>query len=144
MSGSCTDVACGGACPPCANGKKCVADADCSSFACDSVSLTCVTPQCQDHRQDGVETDADCGGGFCPACVLGKACLADTDCTTFACDALKQVCVSNQCADHRTDGYETDIDCGGINCLSCGVGMGCHNSLDCQSGHACNGQHVCQ
>jgi len=143
-SGACTDVACGGACPPCVNGKKCLLDSDCSSFACDASSLTCITPQCQDHRQDGVETDADCGGGVCPACVLGKACIVDTDCGSLACDALKLTCISSPCADHRLDGYETDIDCGGGGCPACNVGQGCLSNFDCVSGHFCNSGHVCQ
>ncbi|HEY1532593.1 MAG TPA: hypothetical protein VGF76_01200 [Polyangiaceae bacterium] len=144
VSGSCTDVDCGGACPACESGKKCLGDADCSSFACDAVSLTCITPQCQDHHQDGVETDADCGGGFCPACVLSKGCLGDADCLTLACDALKLICVGNQCLDHRLDGYETDIDCGGGTCPACGVGASCHSNFDCPGGHFCNTSHVCQ
>jgi hypothetical protein len=144
VSGACTDLDCGGACPACANGKKCLADADCSSFACDAVSLTCITPQCQDHHQDGVETDADCGGGVCPACVLSKGCLVDADCTTMACDALKLSCVSSQCQDHRLDGYETDVDCGGGGCPACGIGAGCKTNFDCISGHFCNNSHVCQ
>ena len=143
VSGSCTDLDCGGACPPCANGKKCLADGDCASFACDAASLTCITPQCQDHRQDGVETDADCGGGFCTACVLGKGCLVDPDCLSLACDALTLTCINNSCADHRTDGDETDVDCGG-SCQPCSSGSGCHTSFDCYAGHFCNSKHVCQ
>ncbi len=144
VPGSCTDVDCGGICAPCATGKKCLADADCVSFACDAVSLTCVTPQCQDHRQDGDETDADCGGGFCPSCPLSKSCVVDTDCMSLSCDAIKLICINNQCADHRADGYETDVDCGGGNCNACAVGMKCMSSFDCQSGHFCNVMHVCQ
>ncbi|HTA89535.1 MAG TPA: hypothetical protein VK745_08165 [Polyangiaceae bacterium] len=144
VPGSCTDVGCGGICPPCATGKKCLADADCVSFACDAVSLTCVTPQCQDHRQDGDETDADCGGGFCPSCPLSKSCVVDTDCMSLSCDAIKLICINNQCADHRTDGYETDVDCGGGNCNACAVSQKCMSSFDCQPGHFCNVMHVCQ
>lgn len=139
VSGACTDVDCGGACPPCATGKKCLVDGDCASFACDVASKTCITPQCQDHHQDGVETDADCGGGVCPPCVLGKNCVLSEDCASQACDAIKLICVSNQCYDNRQDGYETDIDCGGINCQSCFVGAKCKTNLDCQSGHVCGG-----
>jgi hypothetical protein len=144
VEGTCTDVDCGGVCPACATGKKCLADADCESFACDAVSLTCVTPQCEDHRQDGVETDADCGGGFCTACPLAKGCEVDTDCISLACDALKLLCINNQCFDHRTDGSETDLDCGGGTCGSCGVGQKCGSSFDCQSGHVCNAGKTCQ
>ncbi|HWZ92925.1 MAG TPA: hypothetical protein VNW92_28865 [Polyangiaceae bacterium] len=144
VPGACTDVDCGGTCAPCATGKKCLADADCVSFACDAVSLKCVTPQCQDHRQDGDETDADCGGGFCPRCPLGEGCVVDTDCRSLACDAVKLICVSDQCADRRADGDETGVDCGGGSCGACQVGQTCKSNLDCQSGHICNAMHVCQ
>ena len=107
-------------------------------------ALPSLGPQCQDHRQDGVETDADCGGGFCSACVLGKSCIVNDDCVTLACDALKLSCVNNQCADHHLDGFETDVDCGGGGCGACWVGAKCGSNFDCQSGHFCNAQHVCQ
>ncbi|HVY32067.1 MAG TPA: hypothetical protein VHB79_36275 [Polyangiaceae bacterium] len=144
VSGACTDVDCGGACPPCADGKTCAVDADCESFACDVASKTCVTPQCRDHHQDGLETDADCGGGTCPPCVLGKSCVLDEDCASNACDGLKLMCVSWQCADHRLDGFETDIDCGGGVCGACFVGTKCKTNFDCQSGHFCNVDKICQ
>ncbi|HET7063190.1 MAG TPA: hypothetical protein VFI49_02870, partial [Rudaea sp.] len=73
--GSETGVDCGGgACPACANGQTCGADADCSSSACDAVSNTCVASQCIDHHKDGSETSVDCGGGTCPACPNGQSC----------------------------------------------------------------------
>ncbi len=144
VPGACTDVNCGGTCAPCAAGKKCLADADCVSFACDVVSLTCVTPQCQDHQQDGVETDADCGGGFCPTCPLGEHCALDSDCKSQACDAVTLSCVSDSCADHHANGTETDVDCGGGTCKACSVGQKCKSSFDCQGGHFCSTLHVCQ
>jgi hypothetical protein len=145
VAASCTDLDCGGACPPCATGKKCLADADCVSFACDVVSLTCITPQCKDHQQDGLETDADCGGGLCVGCALGKGCVVDDDCTSSACDAIKLTCITDRCADHRADFDESDIDCGGSVCNSCFVGQKCRNTGDCQAGHVCGGQtKLCQ
>jgi hypothetical protein len=144
VPGSCTDVDCGGICPPCATGKKCLADADCVSFACDVVSLTCVTPQCRDHHQDGDETDADCGGGFCSSCPLGENCVVDSDCGSLACDAVRLSCVSDQCTDNHADGNEPDVDCGGGNCKGCSVGQKCKSNFDCQSGHFCSTAHVCQ
>jgi hypothetical protein len=143
-SAPCTDVDCGGACGPCGLGKRCLADSDCQSFACDAATTTCVQNQCLDHRQDGDETDADCGGGTCQGCGFGQACLLDDDCKNQACDALTLRCVSSQCIDHRTDGNETDVDCGGIACGPCGPGRGCASNFDCQSGHTCNASKVCQ
>jgi hypothetical protein len=144
VSGACTDVDCGGPCPACAVGKKCEADADCLSFACDVDSHTCVTPQCQDHHQDGVETDADCGGDVCPACPLNKGCVVNSDCASRACHAYTLTCVTTTCIDAHLDGYETDIDCGGGGCSACEVGRKCKVNFDCVSGHFCNNSYVCQ
>jgi hypothetical protein len=141
-SAPCTDVDCGGACGPCGLGKRCVADSDCQSFACDAATTTCIQDQCSDHRQDGDETDADCGG-TCQGCAFGQACLLDDDCKYQACDTLTLRCISNQCADHRQDGQETGIDCGGGACAACTTGGGCNSNLDCQSGHVCLGSKVC-
>ncbi len=145
VSAPCTDTDCGGACPPCADGKQCLVDADCAGYACDAVTLTCQSDQCRDHQQDGNETDADCGGGVCVPCALGKACKLSSDCATLACDGISFVCVSNTCEDDRQDGNETDVDCGGF-CKLCGVGQKCATNFDCISGHFCNSEtpRVCQ
>jgi hypothetical protein len=142
-SAQCTDVDCGGACAPCGLDKHCLVDSDCQSLACDATTTTCIASRCQDHRQDGDETDADCGGGTCPGCANGQSCLLDQDCKFQACDTLTLKCISNQCADHRVDGTETDIDCGGVVCAACGVGRGCNSNLDCQAGHICNASKIC-
>jgi hypothetical protein len=140
----CTDLDCGGACAPCDLGKHCLVDSDCRSFACDAATTTCVQDQCSDDRQDGNETDADCGGGACAPCELGQSCVLDEDCKSQACDAPTLTCASNQCSDHRVDGQESDVDCGGPACGSCAVGKACHTSLDCASGHVCGSAKVCQ
>ena len=97
---------------------------------------------CTDGILDGSETDVDCGGGACPACPVGKKCQADPDCTSNACDALTLICVPSQCLDHRKDGLETDIDCGGGACQSCAQGLGCLANFDCTSGICLN--QICQ
>jgi hypothetical protein len=146
--GSETDVDCGGGtCPTCATGLKCLVDSDCMSNACDLSTLVCVTNQCADARLDGLETDIDCGGGICPVCAAGQMCQVDTDCSTAACDGSSFTCVANVCADHRQDGNETDIDCGGADsCPRCAVGKKCNSSSDCLVGHTCatGSPHVCQ
>ena len=76
---------------------------------------------------------ADCGGGLCPGCPLGKSCVVDTDCMSLACDAVKLVCIGNSCADHRQDHEETDVDCGGC-CTPCNLAARCDSDRDCQSG----------
>ncbi len=127
-----TDIDCGGpSCGGCVNGKKCVGDGDCISQGCSITSLTCV-PQCTDGRKDGVETDVDCGGAnTCPRCPNTEGCALDSDCGSNACDAVSHTCVADQCTDHRTDGVETDIDCGGGTCATCGFGKNCKVDGDC-------------
>jgi hypothetical protein len=43
---------------------------------------------CLDGLENGDETDVDCGGGTCPACVLGRACAQNTDCIIGNCELL--------------------------------------------------------
>jgi hypothetical protein len=268
-----SDVPCCIACQPasCALGpvgNPCEQDTDCASNACDAVTHECVSDHCADHRQDGKESDIDCGGG-CNACLdgqrcqgngdcqpghgcffshicsggtadastidaaeepspckgectlgsqecsllpqvctyddagftvsceapgegtwtcvrgeagctiwasgvaCGSACCAgcqlvpcdagpsslcwvcppgsdgnpcelDTDCASAACDAVTHQCIANQCADHRQDGQETYVDCGGPYCNKCQVNQPCQSNRDCQPGHVCNSSLVCQ
>ncbi|HEY1532592.1 MAG TPA: hypothetical protein VGF76_01195, partial [Polyangiaceae bacterium] len=133
----CTELNCGGACPACL-GKQCSLGSDCTSHACDPVTLLCsAAQQCTDAQQDGNETDTDCGGGTCPGCAVGHACLLDTDCGSWACDAGSLLCVATTCLDHHRDSDESDVDCGGTSCDLCGVGKNCNSNFDCISGHFC-------
>jgi hypothetical protein len=77
-----TGVDCGGGiCPQCVVGQGCSVNSDCATAACDLISLVCVQDPCTDHRQDGTETDADCGGSVCvPRCQVRQHCLGSTDC----------------------------------------------------------------
>jgi hypothetical protein len=133
-----TDVDCGGLCPPCADGKMCKVDNDCTSMGCDALSLTCVANPCTDHQKDGTETDVDCGGGTCPTCADGKHCMVNSDCTSMACDAVSFTCDASQCMDGKPDGNETDVDCGGGQCPQCAIGKKCLGDTDCVSPSACD------
>ncbi len=42
-------------------------------------------PSCSNGVRDGDETDIDCGGGACPACANGRACVASRDCVSLVC-----------------------------------------------------------
>ena len=44
-------------------------------------------PGCEDGVRDGAETDIDCGGGTCPACLRGRRCLLPSDCASGLCNA---------------------------------------------------------
>jgi hypothetical protein len=81
-----TGIDCGGGtCPGCALGQNCQYNGDCASNACDGISRTCVSTQCSDHHQDGMETDSDCGGPTCGACAPGKKCILNFDCLSGNC-----------------------------------------------------------
>jgi hypothetical protein len=141
-----TDVDCGGGvCAACAVGQLCQLSTDCVSHTC--MSQTCgdnLLAPCHDGMKDGLETDVDCGGSQCPVCPLGKACLVDSDCASNACDATTLTCVASQCADHRQDGLETDVDCGGGVCPGCAAAKKCGTTADCAAGHVCGGSpRVC-
>ncbi|KAJ8602577.1 hypothetical protein CTAYLR_008775 [Chrysophaeum taylorii] len=50
-----------------------------------TASLAPTTAGCINGIQDGAETDVDCGGPVCEACAAGKACAADSDCSSLSC-----------------------------------------------------------
>jgi hypothetical protein len=54
----------------------------------DGDNAKCVA-SCEDHKRDALETDVDCGGPMCPRCSNGKACVANTDCTSNKCTSSK-------------------------------------------------------
>jgi hypothetical protein len=110
-----TDVDCGGAdCGRCASTLDkllhCLVPANCASGLCyanggagtsgggpatcaptgnASMNCVCNPGDCRNGKQDGVETDVDCGGGGCAPCLLDQKCLASTDCKSNNCLAGK-------------------------------------------------------
>ncbi|MEJ7729910.1 MAG: lamin tail domain-containing protein [Polyangiaceae bacterium] len=123
----------------CADGGLCVeclGDGDCGPDTC--VENQCIPASCMDGSKNGLETDTDCGGTTCLPCIIGDACLIDTDCETMACDG--GTCVAT-CSDGAQNQGETDLDCGGP-CPGCQVGQGCAAPDDCLSG-TCQG-NKCQ
>jgi hypothetical protein len=104
QDGSETDVDCGGpVCPTCADTKKCTANSDCTSGACDFVSGVCVASLCVDERHDGTETGVDCGGPVCSACANGQLCVMNSDCSSNWCNG----------------GTCTNPVCNGVGCVYC-------------------------
>lgn len=124
---------------------------------------------CEDDRRNGTETDIDCGGTACKRCVIGDACLTDSDCASDECtlgtcrephctnlvkdqdeegvDCGGTDCPpcagSDPCANHRQDENETDVDCGGPSaCARCEIGDSCASDGDCLS-NSCT-DSVCQ
>jgi hypothetical protein len=139
-----TDVDCGGPCAPCAVGQKCHMNPDCQTQVCNTGTLLCHLPYCMDGVKDGLETDIDCGGTICHPCALGQGCSIDSDCVSNACDYLSRTCVADPCADHRRDGSESDIDCGGTTCAGCALNHFCNSTSDCRAGLTCNASFYCQ
>jgi hypothetical protein len=125
-NGSESDVDCGGTCSRCADGKTCAAATDCTSGVC---STTCQVAGCTDKVKNGAETAIDCGGGKCPGCATGSACLVNGDCMTNLCAG--GTCQAVSCTDGMKNGTETDVDCGGSCARQCDVFKGCLVNADC-------------
>jgi hypothetical protein len=69
----------------CSTTQGCVAGAaPCAAGACDETNNVCLA-SCTDVIKNGSETDIDCGGGQCPVCANGKACLVNSDCQSSNC-----------------------------------------------------------
>ena len=116
-----TDVDCGGnLCTPCDDEKHCLTNNDCISklctegvckaqactisgcpegFKCDKVSGNCYS--CSDGKQNGNETDVDCGGTECGRCAKDKACRDDNDCESMNCQSGHCVGEKAECQSAR-------------------------------------------
>lgn len=86
---------------------------------------------CYNKREDGDETDVDCGGD-CDGCANGDNCLLGSDCDSGFCNASNK-CAEPRCDDSLKNGYETDVDCGGSKCKKCDVGKYCNENRDCKT-----------
>jgi hypothetical protein len=143
-----TDVDCGGSCAQkCALTQGCSIGGDCASGFCTMTSHVCVATQCQDQTKNGSETDVDCGGSCPSKCGLTQGCMVSGDCTSTFCAGVSHVCVADACHDETTNGAETDVDCGGGTCPTCGLGKACaglaFSVRDCTSMHCSMVSNVC-
>ena len=134
-----TDVDCGGPCPPCDEGKKCIRNADCTTKYC--YEGVCKKQSCSDGIKNQDETDVDCGGS-CSPCADGKRCAINADCKSKLC--LNNICKKEEkcetplsCSDGVKNQDETDVDCGG-QCKECGEGKACKVDDDCASNYCLN------
>ncbi len=119
-------------------GVDCAADGtQCDDSAEPAICLT-DPGTCQDGEANQDESDVDCGGSRCVPCAVGAICLAATDCSTNNCDlGVSNECVpadQETCTDGAKNGAETDVDCGGGVCPSCGAAADCAVDSDCASG----------
>lgn len=108
--GVCCDNACGGTCERCNDGTvgQCEAvatgsdpDNECSGMDVCNGMGSC---QCSDATKNGDESDVDCGGTVCAACVDGKICQSASDCQSGVCTG--NVCVAPSCGDAVQNGTE--------------------------------------
>ena len=124
-----SDVDCGGGvCPPCPAEPPvwhCNQDSDCQGELChlvpNPVARFCTSSTCADARIDGDESDVDCGGSVCDACVRGQHCNSNFDCEGTTC----------------TDGICGGECVCGARCFACSPGEACTFSDDCAS-HICD------
>jgi hypothetical protein len=137
---------------------------DCKRVVCDGEGSETVTHVDDDPFVDGnacTEDRCDGGmasnpilqppGGDCPDTgngVAGKCdaagqcveCLVQGDCGADLCQSGQ--CVPVTCQNEVQDGGETDLNCGGPECLPCGDGHTCQQGSDCMS-KVCEGDQ-CQ
>jgi hypothetical protein len=116
---------------------ECLTNGDCTSpNVC--LGSVCGPANCADNVKNGGESDVDCGGP-CPPCADGKTCNGGSDCLSTACvlTGFDFTCAVASCSDGFVDGTElgeTDVDCGGPNCMPCGTGLKCLADGDCLGG----------
>ena len=147
-----SDVDCGGTttdgAPKCANGKMCVANADCTSGAC-GIGNVCSVSGSTDGLQDFGESDVDCGGtttDTAPLCATSQKCVNNTDCTSAVC-GLGNVCAANGYTDGLKDFGESDVDCGGNTtdgAPPCADGLKCVKANDCGATSVCDLTNTCE
>jgi hypothetical protein len=105
----------------------------------------CTEDVCTDDgpRNQPLPSGSPCGDddqGKCNGAGLCSECVANDDCPGEAC--VQNTCVPLSCTDQVLSDDETDVDCGGPDCVPCDSGQGCQIGSDCSSG-TCEGD-VCQ
>ncbi len=89
---------------------------------------------CNNSISDSNETDVDCGGSTtCERCRAGGKCFINSDCVSDFCDE-GGFCRDVSCDDKVKNGFESDVDCGGVVCKSCEGNQSCISNSDCSTG----------
>jgi hypothetical protein len=78
---------------------------------------------CSDGKKNNAETDVDCGGPFCTACDLGKACTQNHDC-------MSSSCVDGVCAVAVVTSTTQGITCSGSQALCNGQCVDTDSDMD--------------
>lgn len=106
-----SDIDCGGICLPCASGRFCTGNADCTSNVCKD--MVCQAPTCDDNEKNDGETDKDCGAkckDVTKLCSDGQGCESGADCQSNVCWA--GACQAPTCIDGVQNQGEAAVDCG--------------------------------
>lgn len=127
---------------------------DCKSNVCDGKGYVVSMPDAMDPTDDGnpctldacVGTDTQhgnlasgmsCNGSqYCDGVGHCVECVDNTQCSSSICK--QGACATAECSDAVKNGLETDVDCGGLQCAACPVGLMCTGDPDCKS-HVCTG-----
>ena len=127
------DVDCGSGCDLCIVGKKCIANADCTTNFCNNG--LCSAPKCDDNVKNQEESDVDCGGA-CKKCENNQICNINSDCGSGYC-SFGFCKPQESCSDSKLSPGESDVDCGGHCPIKCSDGKNCNLNEDCGEGLQC-------
>ncbi len=115
---------------------------DCSGGGCGDAFVQ-VSEECDDGNLEYDDAClntcmlATCGDGFTQAGV--EEC---DDANGNDTDTCSNNCKKPTCSDGARNGFETDIDCGGVYCDGCLLGEKCNGNLDCGNGICKNNECV--
>jgi hypothetical protein len=107
----------------------------CLTYACSSGELSPIFTQDSSCSLDGgtstgfCEPDPDPTNAGLELCSQCEPSAASTCPGGTTCD--HGTCKPSHCTDNTKDANETDVDCGGPDCLPCGTGKTCNDHNDC-------------
>lgn len=111
----------------CTSAAMCGTDGECNAWAC-TAGMCANQPTVPGMPCKAMPGACD-SAGACVACVVVGT-------TQHGCAAATDYCYQATCAscsDNKTNGDETDMDCGGKNCPPCALGKTCAGPSDCAS-----------
>ncbi len=138
LNGVESDTDCGGgACADCVPGQTCNAGTDCTSGNCPPDDGVCCNLPCAGTCEACLGAKTGGTDGTCGPVTAGLN--PDNDCGADVCNGFG-VC---RCTDGLLNGAESDTDCGGGVCVTCGNGLTCVSGTDCTNGNCPPDDHVC-
>jgi hypothetical protein len=152
---ACTTDVCSGGAPvhmnapvdtPCGGSLVCDAMGQCvgcnKANQCPDTPNDCKVPTCVDEVCGTMDIAAGMGcpggGGVCNGMGMCVECLDETHCTGPGSPVCMNGMCLDMCEDGAVNGKETDVDCGGGDCLPCKDGDLCGGNGDCAS-NECSG-----